>query len=215
MATVPLFSTILPVAGQCYGCGQNSSALKQALTTQAFCNQHFDHGPTLGEIIGINQCENPVTRVNYKGANLTVINVINKTTFMIGENITVVPELTNIGNHNVTIGYCGPLFVTLTMNQSGKIVSPQYAWACPLVSHGITLEPNISTPGESYGQIITLHTTGNYTIKSIASFGDTSKQIILWSEPIQIKVVPEFPFAAPVFIISIASLIIFYRMKFK
>ncbi|MGI0088293.1 MAG: hypothetical protein ACREBI_10130 [Nitrosotalea sp.] len=31
MATVSLFSTVLTVEAQCYGCGQNTSALKQAL----------------------------------------------------------------------------------------------------------------------------------------------------------------------------------------
>ncbi len=31
MATVSLFSTVLPIEAQCYGCGQNTSALKQAL----------------------------------------------------------------------------------------------------------------------------------------------------------------------------------------
>ncbi len=161
------------------------------LATEAFCDQHFDHGPTLGETIGQVQCENPTSQINYNGVKLTVTNIINKTTFRIGENITVVPELTNSGNHNVTIGYCGPLFVTLTMDQSGKIVWPQYAWACPLIGHGITLPPNVSTPGESYGQIIALHALGNYTIRSIASFGDMSNQIVLWSEPIQITVLPE------------------------
>jgi hypothetical protein len=189
--TVVCLIHTLPIDAQCYGCGQNSSALKQALIIQAFCDQHFDHGPTLTVTIGKEQCENPITQVNYKGANLTVTNLINKTTFQIGENITVVPELTNTGNHNVTIGYCGPLFVTLTMDQSGRIVSPQYSWACPLISHGITLKPNVSTTGESYGQIINLHTPGNYTIKSIASFGDESKSVVIWSEPLQITVVPE------------------------
>lgn len=31
ITTVPLLSSILPIEAQCYGCGQNSSALKQGL----------------------------------------------------------------------------------------------------------------------------------------------------------------------------------------
>lgn len=161
------------------------------MAIDSFCDQHFDHGPTLSETIGKEHCENPMTQINYHGVNLTVTNMINKTTFQVGENITVVPELTNAGNRNVTIGYCGQLFVTLTMDESDKIVSPQYSWACPLFGKGVTLPSNSSTTGEGYGQIIALHTPGNYTIRSIASFGGESNSIVLWSEPIQITIIQE------------------------
>jgi hypothetical protein len=161
------------------------------MAIDSFCDQHFDHGPTLSETIGKEHCENPMTQINYHGVNLTVTNMINKTTFQVGENITVVPELTNAGNRNVTIGYCGQLFVTLTMDESDKIVSPQYSWACPLFGKGVTLPSNSSTIGEGYGQIIALHTPGNYTIRSIASFGGESNSIVLWSEPIQITIIQE------------------------
>lgn len=161
------------------------------MAIDSFCDQHFDHGPTLSETIGKEHCENPMTQINYHGVNLTVTNMINKTTFQVGENITVVPELTNAGNRNVTIGYCGQLFVTLAMDESDKIVSPQYSWACPLFGKGVTLPSNSSTTGEGYGQIIALHTPGNYTIRSIASFGGESNSIVLWSEPIQITIIQE------------------------
>lgn len=189
--------------------------IPEAFATEPFCEQHFDHGPTLAETIGINQCENPTYQINYQGVNLTVTNIINKTTFRIGENITVTPELTSIGDHNVTISYCGPLFVTLTVDQFGKLVSPQYSWACPLVGNVMTLPSNASTSGESYGQNIVLSSPGNYTIMSIASFGNIPSQTVLWSKPIEISVVPEFPFAIPVLLLSITSLIVFYRMKFR
>ncbi len=218
ITTICLIYT-LPINAQCYGCGQNSSALKETLATLSFCNQHFDHGPTLGETIGMNKCENHSTLINYHGVNLTVINIINKTTFGIGENITVIPELLNHGNHNVTVSYCGQLFVTLTTDESNRIVSPQYSWACPLFDNEITLEPNVPTPGESYGQVITLHDAGNYTIQSIASFADPPNQVILWSEPISIVAVsekiPEFPFVIPVLLIGIVFVIGFYRMRFR
>ncbi|MHB8602742.1 MAG: hypothetical protein ACYC6W_03545 [Nitrosotalea sp.] len=161
------------------------------MATNSFCDQHFDHGPTLGETIGKEQCENPIAQINYHGVNLTVTNMINKTTFQVGEKITVIPEITNAGNSNVTIGYCGQLFVTLAMDESDKIVSPQYSWACPLFDHGFTLPANSSATGEGYGQIITLHNPGNYTIRSIASFGGDSNPTVLWSTPIQIVILQE------------------------
>jgi|GEM_PF-2775600 len=182
----------------------------------AFCNQHFDHGPTLAETIGKKQCEDQTYQVEYKGAKIIVTNIINKTTFRIGENITVIPELTNLGDRNVTVGYCGPLFVTLTVDHLGQIVWPRYSWACPLISHGMTLVPNApSTSDDRYGQTLTLHNPGEYAIISIASFGDISNATVLWSKPIQITVVPEFPFAIPVMLIGLVSVIGFYRMKFR
>jgi len=157
----------------------------------AFCNQHFDQGPTLGETIGEQQCENHTYQINYNGSKLLVTNIINKTTFKVRETISVIPELTNIGNHTVAISYCGQLFVTLILDQHGKIVSPQYSWACPLFDHGVTLAPNVSTPGDSYGQITTLSAPGNYTLTSIVTFGGIPNTTVLWSKPLQITILPE------------------------
>ncbi len=186
----------------------------KVLATESFCNQQLaDGSTTLGEEIGTKQCENPIYQINYNGANLTVINVINKTTFTMGENITVVPKLTSTGNHNVTISYCGPLFVTLVVDQFGKIVWPQYSWACPLFVSNIQLMPNTPT-GEGYDQNIILHVPGNYTVLSFASFG-TSK-IVLWSKPVLITVlpekVPEFPFAQIMLVLGIISPVVIYRI---
>jgi hypothetical protein len=182
----------------------------------------------LGETIGKEQCENPIYQTDYNGEKLLVTNTINKMTFNIGENITVIPELTNIGNHNVTIGYCGPLFVTLTIDQSGKLVWPQYAWACPLIDHQITLSanvhfigseitlaPNIFALGDSYGQTLTLGTPGNYTLISLASFGDAQNATVLWSKPIQITVVPEFPFVIVVLVTGIIVTVAITRIKWN
>jgi hypothetical protein len=68
--------------------------------------------------------------------------------------------------------------------------------------------------------------SGNYTIASFARFlGDvngTCSMVYLWSQPVDLVVdsdnkttikSPEFPYAIPVLLISIISLIIFYRMK--
>ncbi|MDC8451661.1 MAG: hypothetical protein KGH87_00640 [Thaumarchaeota archaeon] len=198
-------------------CTPGAMVPSQASVIRALCLQSFDHGPTFGETIGKQQCENPQSQIIYKDANLTVTNIMGKNMFKAGENITVIPELTNAANHNVTIGYCGPLFVTLVVDQYGKLVSPQYSWACPLVGYSMNVAPNSSTPGESYGQNIVLHTPGNYTVMSIVSFGDTSKQIILWSKPVQITIlpekVPEFPFAQIMLAFGIVSTLIIYRKR--
>ncbi|HET7336706.1 MAG TPA: hypothetical protein VFJ23_02315 [Candidatus Nitrosotalea sp.] len=200
-------------------CTPGTLTTSQMSIIKALCSQSFDHGPTLGEIIGKEQCENPIHHINYNGVNLTVINAINKTTFKAGENITVIPEFTSVGNRNVTISYCGQLFTTLTLDQFGKIIWPQYAWACPLFAHGMTLEPNTLTSGESYGQNIALYTPGNYTIISIASFDYMSKTIVLWSKPLEIIIlpekVPEFPFAVPILLIGIVSVMGFYSIRFR
>jgi hypothetical protein len=169
----------------------NTTNASNLFNNPVFCDQHFDQGPTLGETIGEQQCENAIYQINYNDSKLLVANIINKTTFKVRETITVIPELTNIGNHTVAISYCGPLFVTLIIDQHGKIVSPQYAWACPLIDHSMILAPNVSTPGDSYGQIITLDTPGNYTMTSIASFGGIPNTTVLWSKPLQITVLPE------------------------
>src|SRR5690348_18310487 len=87
------------------------------MAIDSFCDQHFDHGPTLSETIGKEHCENPMTQINYHGVNLTVTNMINKTKFQVGKNIKVVQELTNPENRNVTIGNCGKLLLTLTRDE--------------------------------------------------------------------------------------------------
>ena len=39
-------------------------AIHPASATASFCDQHFDHGPTLGETIGKMQCGNPIHKLN-------------------------------------------------------------------------------------------------------------------------------------------------------
>ncbi len=188
----------------------------KVLAVESFCDQNLDHGTTLGKTIGQKQCENPVYQMNYNGVNLTVINAINETTFKMGENIIVIPELISTGNHNVTISYCGPLFMTVVMDQFGKIVWPQYSWACPLFMSDIRLAPNTPT-GEGYDQNITLNLPGNYTLRSLASFDGASDSTVLWSKPLQITVlpekVPEFPFAQIILVLGIISSVVIYRIR--
>ena len=95
---------------------------------------------------------------------------------------------------------------------------------------GVTAAPSTFPPPR-------LSIPGNYTVVSVAVFTfdvhakNLSSIEPLWSKPLQIMVLPEkyveneinssmtklpeFPFAIPVFIASITSLILLYRIKFK
>jgi hypothetical protein len=65
---------------------------------------------------------------------------------------------------------------------------------------------------------------GNYTISSVVRLlGDIDGKctmVNLWSKPINLTIFPsdkiqEFPFAVPILLVSIASLMIIYRLKFE
>lgn len=70
---------------------------------------------------------------------------------------------------------------------------------------------------------------GNYTVASFTRFlGDvngTCTMVYLWSQPVNLivlpegentnKEIPEFPFAIPILLVSITSLILLYRIKFR
>ncbi|MHB8547370.1 MAG: hypothetical protein ACYDAJ_11435 [Nitrosotalea sp.] len=94
------------------------------------------------------------------------------------------------------------------------------------------------TPGWNYPPPLRLYAPGNYTVLSVGLFTfNTTYNVTVyapfsvWSKPLQITVlpekyvenetnssipkIPEFPFAIPIFIIGISSLILFYRMKFR
>ncbi len=98
-------------------------------------------------------------------------------------------------------------------------------------------KPWTITQGWNYPPL-RLDAPGNYTVISVGLFKFNTTNIVgvyhpyaVWSKPIQITVLPEsyvqnetspappkapeFPFAIPVLLASIASLIIFYRIKFR
>ena len=173
--------------------------------------------PTFEEQYG-----NPTYQIDYNGSKLIATNILNKTTFKEGETITVIPEVTNLGNQTVSIGYGPPLFVIEVTDQHGKIVW-ESGGIHVLVAFSMTLKPNMSSPGyvPAHGAmqkgIFTLTAPGNYTITSIASFdGSAGSNLSLWSKPLQITVlpekVPEFPLAIPVLVLSITSMLIYIYM---
>ncbi|MGI0058442.1 MAG: hypothetical protein ACREBJ_01630 [Nitrosotalea sp.] len=159
-----------------------------------------------------------------------------KLTYDIGETIPINATLVNVGNKTVQITYFEPEFFLEIKNQAGEVVWPQNSrigWVPEPVGTK-TLKPGerfseqpwrVTQPGVSH-PAIRLLVEGNYTVISVGlfTFNNTdsaipSYQKPIWSKPMQITIlpekVPEFPFAIPILLVSITSLIIFYRLKFK
>lgn len=170
---------------------------------------------------------NPIYQTDYNDSKLIVSNLLNGTIFKEGETITVIPEVTNLGNKTVHIGYDPPMFSFIVKDQLGKIV---YWSGTPglLVSFGMTLKPNMSYPayvpaGMAIQKETFSLTSGNYTITSIARFTSSSyprSDFFLWSEPTSITVlaekIPEFPSLLPIFLISVSLIILISsRLKIK
>ncbi len=165
-------------------------------------------------------------------AHDNAILILNQTTqklaYKIGENITINTELINIGNKTVDIAYCKPWIALEIKDQTGNEIWPNSQLACiPEFLGKNTLQPGEHLSEQPWVASMLpprVYTSGNYTVVSVAvfTFGTHTNNLDsvepLWSKPLQITIlpekVPEFPFAIPVFIISIASLIVFYRMKF-
>ena len=157
----------------------------------------------------------------------------------IGENITVIRELVNIGNQNIISYHWIPVMFT-----EAKYQNESHAWpdtypegfvlgGNPLRSE--TLKPNIPNSVNAPPVIFTLDSPGNYTILSMAFIKFDSNDIVgfhgipLWSKPLQITIlpekymqnetntsiqkIPEFPFAIPILLISVISILAFYKMK--
>ena len=140
---------------------------------------------------------NPVYQINYNGVKLVATNILNKTTFKIGETVTVIPELTNIGNQTANLGYGPPLFFIEVKDQDYKTV-----WSSGgghlLVGFGITLKPNMSSPGyvpagaSMQRGIFVLNAPGNYTVISIADFdASAGSNLSLWSKATHITILPK------------------------
>lgn len=175
---------------------------------------YYEYNTTLEDQFG-----NPVYQIDYNGSKLIATNILNKTIFNEGETITVIPEVMNLGNQTVNIGYDPPLFSIEVKDQHGKTVGLSGGGHL-LVNFGMTLKPNMSSPSYAPAGMqkgVFMLTSGNYSIISMASFynftNSTGSDLLLWSEPTQIAVVPEFPFAIPILLISIVSVIVFYRVK--
>ncbi len=139
--------------------------------------------------------------------------ILNQTTpkliYKIGENITINTELTNVGNKTVEIKYCIPLVVFEIKNQAGDEIWPNSQVACvPELTGKKTLQPSEHISVQPWGESLvphyiipspSLYNPGKYTVLAVAvfTFNPDSKSLgpieSLWSKPLQITVLPEFP----------------------
>lgn len=194
-------------------------------------------------ILGIPQSYNPTLedqlgnstkiKLAYDGSLLILNQTTSKLVYKSGENITIIPELINTGNKTVDIAYLEPEFFLEIKNQTGYVVWPQHTvigWI-PEFSGIKTLKPGEHFGAQPWGvtlgqdyfpHAIKLLVPGNYTATSVGLFTfDTTHSVTadklepVWSKPIQITVIPEFPFAILILLISITSLIVFHRIKFR
>ncbi len=160
--------------------------------------------PTLEEQLG-----NPTqTKLVHDNAMLVLNQTTKKLVYQSGEEIIITPELINIGNKSVSVGYLEPEFFLEIKNQAGEVVWLQHTtigWV-PEFAGTKTLKP-----GEHFGarawttptvpefdqSPIRLDAPGNYTAISVATITiDTNTTHIdpvgvLWSKPLQIIVLPE------------------------
>lgn len=180
------------------------------------------YNPTLEEQFG----NTTQTKLVHDGAILILNQTTQKLAYKMGENITISTELINTGNKTVDIYYDEPWVALEIKNQTG-VVWPQSTIVAFIPEfHGMTtLEPREQFGTQPWGPNIfpKLSIPGNYTVTSVALFTfnthtESSDSLQpLWSKSLQITIlpekVPEFPFTIPVFLVSITSLIVFYRMR--
>ncbi len=190
--------------------------------------------PTFEEQFG-----NPTkTKLVNDGSILVLNQTAQKLEYKMGENITIIPELINIGNRTISIAYLEPAFFLEIKNQTGDVVWPQstrIGWVPEYSGIKTSLKPGEHFSGKPWGvtlrpdifpPTIRLSDPGNYTVISIGLFTFNTTHSVtagnlepIWSKPLQITIlpekVPEFPFAVPILLISITSLIVFYRIRIR
>jgi hypothetical protein len=153
----------------------------------------------------------PATQLSYDGSVLIINQTIDKLEYKMGENITIHPEMINIGTTPVTVANGTPLFDIQVMYQNGTKVFDSGYSGMLIVGWGFTLNPGMTMhDNRTWGwnphattPVIKLDTPGKYTVltESNISLYDTAEQSShaipphpeksLWSKPLQITVLPE------------------------
>lgn len=150
------------------------------------------------------------TQLSYGGATLIINQTIPKIEYKMGENITVYPSMTNIGNSSVTVANGTPLFDIQVIYQNGTKVFDSGYSGMLIVGWGFTLNPGmVMHENETWGwnpnaktPVIKLDTPGKYTIlteSNISLYHSADEyshytaphpEKSLWSQPVQITVLP-------------------------
>jgi hypothetical protein len=150
------------------------------------------------------------TKLLYNGSTLIINQTIPKLEYKMGENITIYPEMINIGSNPVTVSNGTPLFDIQIIYQNGTTVFDSGYSGLMIVGWSFTLNPGMAIhDNETWGwnpnakaPSIKLNTPGKYTIlteSNISLYHDAKEYLdhtsphpekSLWSEPIQITVLP-------------------------
>jgi hypothetical protein len=189
--------------------------------------------------------DSSITQLEFNNSVITFEQYLNKTTYKIGETIYVYGQLRNVGTHDVYVSYLGPATSSILKDQNDKLVD---SFGGAYVPEGgpygnATLYPNTTTtlrvwdfPRNVVGggpwslqtqpAMLTAEEPGTYYVRSMIDFhyrvdltSEHSKEIILWSKPIQITIlpekVPEFPLAITILSIGILSTVVFHSIKIR
>lgn len=151
----------------------------------------------------------PATRLTHAGAVLIINQTVDKLEYKMGENITIHPQMINIGNSSVFAANGMPLFDIQVVYENGsKFYDSGYSGG-DIVGAGFTIKPGmIINDTGSWGPypgatapVIKINTPGKYKIFSesnIQVYGDIKQWSTpnypvesLWSKPIEIIVLPE------------------------
>jgi hypothetical protein len=114
----------------------------------------------------------PVTQMSYNGAILMINQTINKLEYRMGENITIHPEMINIGTAPVTVTNGTPLFNIQIIDQNGTTVFDSGYSGMLIVGWGFTLNPGMTMhDNRTWGwnpnattPVIKLDTPGKYIV---------------------------------------------------
>jgi hypothetical protein len=152
----------------------------------------------------------PATKLSHGGAVLIINQTIDKLEYKMGENITVHPEMINIGTSPVVVANGMPLFDIQVYQNGNKVFDSGYSGS-QIVGWGFILEPDIakndtgtwSWNPHATTPVIKLDIPGKYIITSESNIElydnvEQSSHAIpahpvksLWSQPLQITVLPE------------------------
>ena len=161
-------------------------------------------------------------------------------TYTMGETYYFITAISNIGNKSIDITQFPtvPLGYQLTypngttvegigsrsLSEGGSMEMANYIGSVKLDPNKSIVENEELLFRSTNTNFVSSIIPGSYKLAAVGEIlGDvngTCTRVFLWSQPIDITIlqeekVPEFPFAIPVLIASITSLIIFYRMEFK
>lgn len=153
------------------------------------------------------QFGNITTTKLFHGDSVLILNqTTQKLVYKMGENITINAQLINMGNKTVEVAYCEPWVALEIKNQTGDEIWPNSQLVCIPEFYGTkTLHPGEYISIQPWGVTFApysflqpkLSIPGNYTVTSVAilTFDMNPKNIRsvepLWSEPLQITVLPE------------------------